>query len=106
MSDAPQLNIGDRHLLKTSGGFDWNGERRWWEWFGRVVGYNGVGGYWIEEEYGWNGGSVMGSTSRSLSWEESRSWDRRIAAGAVSAPALDSTTGIVASAVRAVAGGS
>lgn len=66
------IPIGSRFLFKTSDGFNWNGETRWWEFFAVVVGYNGAGGYWIREESGWNGGSVFIFHSRTLDCDQSR----------------------------------
>lgn len=68
------LDIGERHLSKQSGTWPgaYGGPEQWWNWFTTIKGYNGAGGYWVEDELCWSSGGTHSRSSRSLSAEESR----------------------------------
>lgn len=85
MSMAPELDeeiaalteclpIGFRALSKQSGTYTMFDDRlRWWDWYTTIKGYNGAGGYWVEDEVCWNTtGGCHHTDIRTLSWEESR----------------------------------
>lgn len=74
------LEIGTRALFKQSGSWKSHLDEReqWWNWFATIKGYNGAGGYWIEQELCWSSGGTHTKISRSLSWEESRDLEREI----------------------------
>ena len=74
------LDIGTRHISKQTKSWKWNGEDRWWNVFTTIKGYNGAGGYWVEDEWCWNGNpQVVRSDIRTLSAEQSRELDSDIA---------------------------
>lgn len=74
------LDIGERHLSHQSG--VWKGIRsgadQWWNTFTTIKGYNGAGGYWVEEELCWSAGGTHSRAIRSLSAEESRHLEAEI----------------------------
>lgn len=69
------LPIGFRALSKQSDGYkmpSFDDKLRWWDWFTTIKGYNGAGGYWVEDEVCWSSGACHHRDIRTLSWEESR----------------------------------
>ena len=75
--DAPLaemgLEVGREYYWKHTPGWQWfDGHEHWWEVFVRVSGFNGLGGYWLEEMWRWNGSpDVLRREVRTLSYEES-----------------------------------
>jgi hypothetical protein len=87
------LDIGERHLSMRSKPWAWNGGERWWEVFTTVTGFNGAGGYWVRQDWHWNGSPEINHYHiRSLSAEESRQLDADIAALARPRPTVDGAT--------------
>ena len=73
------LTIGREYYWKRSNGWDWFGTDRWWEVFVKIAGLNGGGGYWIEENWRWNGsGETIRCEIKSLTADESRELERAI----------------------------
>jgi hypothetical protein len=74
--------IGERYLSKQSETYTMpslTGDKlHWWNWFTTIKGYNGSGGYWVEEELCWNTGGVHSKSIRTLSWEDSRKLEAEI----------------------------
>lgn len=70
------LPIGFRALSKQSEGYTMpslTGDKlHWWDWYTTIKGYNGAGGYWVEDEVCWNSGACHHRDIRTLSWDESR----------------------------------
>lgn len=68
----PMLEIGREYHWKRTDGWNWFGTERWWTVFIEVTGLNGVGGYWINEYWRWNGSpNNTLHNIRTLSLEES-----------------------------------
>ena len=65
----------DEHVeyyWKRSESWEYFGSTRWWEVFITVLGYNGVGGYWLKEEWRWNGNNqTVRDAIKSLGYTES-----------------------------------
>jgi len=76
------LPIGFRALSKQSDGYTMpslTGDKLlWWDWYTTIKGYNGSGGYWVEDELCWSTGGVHSTTIRTLSWEDSRQLEDEI----------------------------
>ena len=72
MNTDQHLEIGREYYWKRSDGWTWiDGQERWWEVFVEASGFNGAGGYWIEERWRWNGSSeTIRAQIRTLSAEE------------------------------------
>lgn len=70
------LDIGVSFTAKRGKGWQWDGRERWWEVVTTVTGYNGAGGYWVAENWRWNGGAPFRRDEiRSLTAEQSRALD-------------------------------
>lgn len=52
---APGIFVGEDYYWKRSGGWQWNGVERWWEYYVEITGMNGAGGVWCIEKSRWNG---------------------------------------------------
>lgn len=76
-TDRPEgLDIGKSFTAKRGSGWNWNGVERWWEVETTVTGYNGAGGYWVTENWHWNGSpQFLRNEIRSLTAEQSRALD-------------------------------
>ena len=75
----PPLEIGREYFWKRTNGWDWFGERRWWEVFVIASGLNGSGGYWLTELWRQNNSrEVIRENVRTLSAEESSALERAV----------------------------
>lgn len=86
-TDRPEcLDIGVSFTVKRGNSWQWDGRERWWEVTTTVTGYNGAGGYWVTEEWRWNGGSAMRTDIRTLTAQESGALDAEFRATAAKEP--------------------
>lgn len=74
-----KIELHKEYYVGKSNSWDWFGTERWWEYRVIITGFNGAGGYWVEELSGWNGGKKDHFREiKTLSWEESRELDKKI----------------------------
>lgn len=76
-----ELEIGKEYLSLVSDG--WNnghGGITCWHVYTKVTGYNGGGGYWVEQRWAWSSGGTHHTDILSLSYEQSRELERKIMA--------------------------
>ena len=70
------LDIGVSFTAKRGNSWKWNGVDRWWTVTTTILGFNGAGGYWVKEEWSWNGSlQTIKTDNRTLSAKESRDLD-------------------------------
>lgn len=70
------LDIGVSFSTKRGNSWQWDGRERWWDVTTTINGFNGAGGYWVTEEWRWNGSAhALRRDIRSLSAEQSRELD-------------------------------
>jgi len=74
-----ELEFGKEYYWKRTTGWDWFGTPRWWEIFIILDGLNGSGGYWLRENWRWNGSLQNIRTEvRTLPYDESKQIEKVI----------------------------